>query len=97
MKRETQKSIIAHLNDYKENVKFKYLFKLVDAVSDVLNQELLSGFNSCADEHSGLIDGINKNKVDKNRLHEILADIMQDIPKINVKIKRVKKELVATE
>ncbi|MBT8358557.1 MAG: hypothetical protein KJO61_12415, partial [Deltaproteobacteria bacterium] len=97
MKRETQKSIMAHLNDYKENVKFKYLFKLVDAVSDVLNQELLSGFNTCADELSGLIDGINKNKVDKKRLHEIIADIMQDIPKINAKIKRVKKELAATE
>ena len=97
MKRETQKSIISHLNNYKENVKFKYLFKLVDAVSDVLDQELLSGFNSCADELSRLIDGINRNKVDKKRIHEILVDIMQDIPKINAKITGIKKELELTK
>jgi len=97
MKRETQKSIIFHLNDYRENVKFKYLFKLVDAVSGVLSQELLYGFNNCVDNLSGLNERINSKKVDKKRTHEILTGIMQEIPRINDKITRIKKELEVTK
>ncbi len=97
MKRETQKSLIFHLNDYRENVKFKYLFKLVDLVSDILNQELLYGFNNCADNLSELNERIKSKKVDKKRTHEILAGIMQEIPGINEKIARIKKELEVTK
>jgi GTPase SAR1 family protein len=93
MKRETQKSIIYHLNDYKENVKFKYLFKLVDAVSNVLEQELLSGFTSSVDELSKLIDGINKKMIDKKQIQKSLAKIMQDVPKIDDQIIRIKTEI----
>jgi len=92
MKRETQKSIILHLNNYKENIKFKYLIKLVDAVSDVLTQELLYGFSSCADDLLRLNKRVNSKKGDKKRTREILDDIAKNIPKINDKITRVKKE-----
>ena len=96
MKRETEKSVIFHLNDYKENVKFKYLIKLVDVVSDVLDQELLRGFNNYADDLLRLNERINTNKIDKKRTNEILAEIMQDIPKIDNKIMRVKEEIKLT-
>ena len=97
MKRETEKSIIFHLNDYRENVKFKYLIKLVDVVSGVLDQELLRGFNNYADDLSRLKDRINSKKVDKKLTHEILLKIMQDIPIINDKITSIKKELEVTK
>jgi len=97
MKRETEKSIIFHLNNYKENMKFKYLIKLVDVVSGVLDQELLRGFNNCADDLLRLNQRINSKKVDKKRIHEILAKIMQDIPKIDDKITRVKEEIELTK
>jgi GTPase SAR1 family protein len=93
MKRETEKSVIFHLNDYKENVKFKYLIKLVDVVSDVLDQELLRGFNNYADGLLRLNERINSKKVDKKKTHQILAEIMKDIPKINDKITRIKEEI----
>ena len=96
MKRETEKSIIFHLNNYKENMKFKYLIKLVDVVSGVLDQELLRGFNNCADDLFRLNKGINSKKVDKKRIHEILTDIVQDIPGIDDKITRVKEEIELT-
>lgn len=97
MKRETEKSIIFHFNDYRENVKFKYLIKLVDIVSGVLDQELLRGFNNYADDLLRLNERINSNKVDKKLTHEILAKIMQDIPKIDDKIMRVKEEIEVTK
>ena len=97
MKRETEKSVIFHLNDYKENVKFKYLIKLVDVVSGVLDQELLRGFNNYADNLSRLNEGINTKKVDKKKTHQILAEIMKNIPKINDKITRMKGEIELTK
>ncbi|MDX2440556.1 MAG: dynamin family protein [Desulfobacterales bacterium] len=97
MKRETEKSVIFHLNDYKENVKFKYLIKLVDVVSGVLDQELLRGFNNYADNLSRLNEGINTKKVDKKKTHQILAEIMKNIPKINDKIMRMKGEIELTK
>jgi GTPase SAR1 family protein len=97
MKRETQKSIIFHLNNYKENMKFKYLIQLVDVVSGVLDQELLRGFNNYADDLLRLNQRINSKKIDKKLTHEILLKIMQDIPKIDDKITRVKEEIEATK
>jgi hypothetical protein len=97
MKRETEKSVIFHLNDYRENLKFQYLFKLIDVVSGVIDQELLRGFNNYVDDLSSLNERINSNKVDKKRTHEILAEIMQDIPKINDKITRIKEEIELTK
>lgn len=97
MKIETEKSVIFHLNNYKENVKFKYLIKLVDFVSAVLDQELLRGFNNYTDDLLRLNERINNKKVDKKRIDEILVDIMQDIPKINDKISRIKKEIELTK
>jgi len=96
MKRETEKSVIFHLNDYKENVKFKYLIKLVDVVSDVLDQELLRGFNNYADDLLRLNKRIDSKKVDKKLTHEILAEIIKDIPKIDDKIMRVKEGIELT-
>jgi len=97
MKRETEKSIIFHLNDYRENVKFKYLIKLVDVVSGVLDQELLRGFNNYADDLLRLNEKINSKKVDKKLTHEILAKIIRDIPKIDDKIMGVKEEIEVTK
>ncbi len=97
MKRETEKAVIFHLNDYRENVKFKYFFKLIDVVSGVLDQELLRGFNNYADDLLRLNERINTKKVDKKKTHEILAEIMKDIPKIDDKIMRIKEEIELTK
>ncbi|MBW2590464.1 MAG: hypothetical protein JRD71_07055, partial [Deltaproteobacteria bacterium] len=97
MKRETEKSVIFHLNDYKENLKFKYLIKLVDVVSDVLDQELLRGFNNYTDGLLRLNERIGSKKVDKKLTREILAEIIKDIPKIDDKIMGVKEEIELTK
>jgi len=93
MKRETEKTIVFHLNDYRENVKFKYLFNLVDIVSDTLGQELLYGFNNYTGDLSRLNERINIKQVDKKQTHEILEEIMQSIPKIKDNIMRSKEEI----
>jgi len=41
IKEQLRESIAAHLLDYKENLKYQYFFKLVDAVSDSLYETLV--------------------------------------------------------
>ncbi|MBC2741526.1 MAG: dynamin family protein [Desulfosarcina sp.] len=41
MKRETERSILFHLKDYKENIKFQYMLKLADAAAAALYRRML--------------------------------------------------------
>ena len=45
MKRETEEGISFQFKNYKENIKFQYLFKLVEAVSDQLYAEIMDRFH----------------------------------------------------
>jgi hypothetical protein len=58
LKRETEKSIISHFKDYRENIKFQYLFKLVDAEADALYETLLDRFQAYVADLSKLVEGI---------------------------------------
>jgi len=44
IKKETMRSIISSLNNYKENLKFLYLFRLIDEAPKILNGILLDRF-----------------------------------------------------
>jgi len=59
IKEELRESITAHLMDYKENLKYQYLFKLVDAVSNSLYESLVDrmrAFTGSVSDISGLIE-----------------------------------------
>ena len=48
MKRETERSILFHLKDYKENIKFQYMLKLADASATALYRQMLERFDIMA-------------------------------------------------
>lgn len=59
IKEQLRESITAHLMDYKENLKYQYLFKLVDAVSTSLYESLVDrmrAFTGSASDMRGLIE-----------------------------------------
>ncbi|MBW1769968.1 MAG: dynamin family protein, partial [Deltaproteobacteria bacterium] len=59
IKEQLRESIAAHLLDYKENLKYQYFFKLVDAVSDSLYETLVDrmrAFTGGLSDMSGLIE-----------------------------------------
>ena len=59
IKEELRESVTAHLVDYKENLKYQYLFKLVDAVSGALYEALVDrmrAFTGSLSDMSGLIE-----------------------------------------
>ncbi len=97
MKRETEKSIIFHFQGYRENIKFKYLFKLVDFVSSTLQQTLINRFQDYVTDLSRLVDKINNNKIDKQRTFEILKEVDRNLREINKKIISIKKRIDMTK
>jgi hypothetical protein len=59
IKEQLRESITAHLMDYRENLKYQYLFKLVDAMSSSLYESLVDrmrAFTGSASDMSGLIE-----------------------------------------
>jgi GTPase SAR1 family protein len=75
MKRETLKSISANLNDYRENLKFGYFSKLVDATATGLAQTLLERFQVYFNDLSAIGGQISDKSADKQRASEILKDM----------------------
>lgn len=59
IKEQLRESITAHLMDYRENLKYQYLFKLVDAMSSNLYESLVDrmrAFTGSVSDMSGLIE-----------------------------------------
>jgi len=93
MKRETEKSIGFHLNNYKENIKFQYFFKLVVAVSNTLYEDLLSRFQEYALDLSRLSELIIEKKIDKKNMSEKIKDIQTRCIKTGKELSLLKEKI----
>jgi len=72
LKKDTENSLILHFRDYSENIKFQYIFRLVDAVSEILYDMLLDRIHSYTSDLSGITAVMDENRVDKKELSKIL-------------------------
>ncbi|MCG6909904.1 MAG: dynamin family protein [Deltaproteobacteria bacterium] len=82
MKRETERSVLLHLKDYRENIKFQYMYKLAGAMSDHLYKGLLERFEAYFADISTMVALIKEERIDKKGSLDSLQ--------------RVEKESVAT-
>ena len=78
MKRETERSVLMHLKDYKENIKFQYMYKLTDAMSEHLYKGLLESFNAYFTDISNMVALIREERIDKSAVLEELERIEKD-------------------
>lgn len=77
MKRETERSVLFHLKDYKENIKFQYMLKLADAAAVALHGQMLERFRHHGADLSRLVDLISEQRLDKENVSASL-DRMRD-------------------
>ena len=75
MKHETQASIASHFMDQKENIKFQYFFRLVDAAADSCHQMLLDRFQIYTSNLTQLAEKISENEIDRGRACNILHGV----------------------
>ena len=75
IQQETESSIAFHLKDYKENLKFQYLYKLVDIVSDNLLETLHDRFNVFTTDMSEMAGLVDAEQSAKEKAFELLKSM----------------------
>jgi len=75
IKRETEKAIAFHFKNHKENLKFQYMFVLVDAISSMVSETLISRFEVYDTDLTHLSGLMNKQENDKESTLEILDEM----------------------
>jgi hypothetical protein len=93
MKRETERSIVFLFKDYQENLKFQYIFKLVEAVSNKFYDALLDRFQAYVADLSNVVDLISNKKIDKQRTSELLKEMELISQEISQRITAVREEI----
>ncbi|HPQ44699.1 MAG TPA: dynamin family protein [Syntrophales bacterium] len=75
LKQETERSMIFHLGDYKENLKFQYLFKFVDMVSNTLMDNLFDRFRVFTMDISEMAGLIDRDQAEKESILAVLNSV----------------------
>ncbi len=86
MKREMEKSVISHLKDYQENIKFQYIYRLVEAESNSLYESLLDRFQIYGADLSSIVDLINNKMIDREQTFEMMKIMALDCSEMGEKI-----------
>ncbi len=93
MKRDTEKSVVFNLKDYRENLKFRFLFKLVDATSEGFAQAVLDRFQAYFTNLSTTIEGIGTSQKDKAKAMKILGGMDQACQALTTRVNKVREEI----
>jgi hypothetical protein len=93
MKKETEESLVFHFKNYKENMKFQYIFQLVDAVSDNINNVLMERFHDYSQDLSQLTGSMAKNQVNTEQLAESLKESAAMVAEITASIRQFGEKL----
>ena len=88
MKKETQESLVFHFKNYRENLKFQYIFKLVDTVSENISDTMMERFHDYTDDLSQLTGSMVKNQIDKDRLFSSLQESAAYAEEISIGINK---------
>jgi GTPase SAR1 family protein len=93
MKRETERSVLFHLKDYKENIKFQYMLKLADAAAAALHRQMLERFQHHGADLSRLVELIRAQRLDKETVSASLDRMKDSSRSLQEKIGQLKGEL----
>ncbi len=93
MKRETERSILFHLKDYKENIKHQYMLKLADAAATAMHRQVLERFHHHGADLSRLMKLIGEQRLDKEKISASLERLGDSSRSLQEKISRIKSDL----
>lgn len=93
MKRETERSILFHLKDYRENIKFQYMLKLADAATSALHRQMMERFQLHGADLSRLVELIGEKRLDKEDLSASLDRMGKSSRSLQEKIGRLRADL----
>ena len=97
MKNEMEKSVISHLKDYQENIKFQYIYRLVEAESNSLYESLLDRFQIYGEDISSIVDLINNKIIDREQTSEMMNTIAFNCSEVGEKINGLREKIETIE
>jgi GTPase SAR1 family protein len=97
VKHEMEKSVISHLKDYQENIKFQYIYKLVEAESNSLYETLLDRFQIYGADLSSIVDLINNKMIDRDQTSEMMKTMAFDCSEMGKKINGLRERIETIE
>lgn len=93
MKRETEKSILFLFKSYRENIKFQYSIKLLEAASNTLYEALLDRFQAYVADLSKVEALIGERQVDKERASQVLGEMELATRSVNERINSIRERI----
>jgi len=89
IKEQMQESVRDHFMDYKENLKYQYVFKLVDTISDRLYEALIDRMQAFSGSLVDMKSVIQKQRLEKDELLEQFAYMGSSLAVVSDQIKDV--------
>ena len=93
MKRETLKSVVEQLKDYRENLKFAFLFKLVDNLANNISDLMLDRFQLFFTDLAEIADRLDSTHTDKQQTSIVLKEMNQKAREITASIGHLRRRI----
>lgn len=74
MKKETERSVLFHFKDYRENIKFRYIFQMVESAATQISDALLDRFQTYEDDLTQMAESIDATQADKSSRADALRE-----------------------
>ena len=97
MKRETLKSIVEQLKDYRENLKFAFLLKLVENSAENLLDLMLDRFQLFFTDLAAVADRLDSTKTDKQRTSQLLKEMDHQTTEVKGSIGHLRRRIAQTD
>jgi hypothetical protein len=97
MKRETLKSVVEQLKDYRENLKFAFLLKLVENSDENLSDLMLDRFQLFFTDLAAVADRLDSTKADKQRTSQILKEMDHRTAEVKGSIGHLRRRIAQTD
>lgn len=93
MKQLTEKTVLYQCKDYRENLKFKYLFKLVDLVAQKLTETLTGRFQAYGIGTAEMVDLIKRHQADKTQAIDVIRQMESLATGVGARIADLRKQV----
>jgi GTPase SAR1 family protein len=97
MKRETLKSVVEQLKDFRENLKFAFLLKLVEKFAENLSDLMIDHFQLFFTDLSAVADRLDSTKADRQHILKILEEMNQQAAEIKGSIGHLRRRIEQTD
>ncbi len=97
MKRETLKSVVEQLKDFRENLKFAFLLKLVEKFAENLSDLMIDRFQLFFTDLSSVADRLDSTKTDKQHISKILEEMNQQAAEVKGSIGHLRRRIEQTD